>query len=65
MHTHRIEKVLVVDDAFALRGPHPVKDIQKAATIQRRQDATTLLSGAAAASSAIPKPHRGLVGRLD
>jgi IMP dehydrogenase len=30
MHTHRIEKVLVVDDAFALRGLITVKDIQKA-----------------------------------
>ncbi|HEX5756245.1 MAG TPA: IMP dehydrogenase [Arenimonas sp.] len=30
MHKHRIEKVLVVDDAFALRGLITVKDIQKA-----------------------------------
>jgi IMP dehydrogenase len=30
MHRHRIEKVLVVDDAFALRGLITVKDIQKA-----------------------------------
>ena len=30
MHTHRIEKVLVVDDQFALRGLITVKDIQKA-----------------------------------
>ncbi len=30
MHTHRIEKVLVVDEAFALKGLITVKDIQKA-----------------------------------
>lgn len=30
MHKHRIEKVLVVDDQFALRGLITVKDIQKA-----------------------------------
>jgi len=30
MHQHRIEKVLVVDGAFALRGLITVKDIQKA-----------------------------------
>jgi IMP dehydrogenase len=30
MHKHRIEKVLVVDEAFALRGLITVKDIQKA-----------------------------------
>jgi IMP dehydrogenase len=29
LHTHRIEKVLVVDDAFQLRGMITVKDIQK------------------------------------
>jgi len=30
MHRHRIEKVLVVDDGFSLRGLITVKDIQKA-----------------------------------
>ena len=30
MHTHRIEKVLVIDDNFHLRGLITVKDIQKA-----------------------------------
>ncbi len=30
LHQHRIEKVLVVDDAFRLRGMITVKDIQKA-----------------------------------
>ncbi|KAA2284415.1 IMP dehydrogenase [Arenimonas fontis] len=30
MHRHRIEKVLVVDDGFALKGLITVKDIQKA-----------------------------------
>jgi len=30
LHKHRIEKVLVVDDAFRLRGMITVKDIQKA-----------------------------------
>ena len=30
MHTHRIEKVLVIDDHFHLRGLITVKDIQKA-----------------------------------
>ncbi len=29
MHTHRIEKVLMVDDAFHLKGLYTVKDIQK------------------------------------
>ncbi len=32
LHEHRIEKVLVVDDAFQLKGMITVKDIQKAAT---------------------------------
>ncbi|MBD8525305.1 IMP dehydrogenase [Pseudomarimonas arenosa] len=49
MHTHRIEKVLVVDDAFHLRGLITVKDIQKA---QDNPDAAKdaderLLAGAA------------------
>lgn len=30
LHTHRIEKILVVNDAFELRGMITVKDIQKA-----------------------------------
>ena len=30
LHKHRIEKILVVDDAFSLRGLITVKDIQKA-----------------------------------
>ena len=30
LHKHRIEKVLVVDDDFELRGMITVKDIQKA-----------------------------------
>jgi IMP dehydrogenase len=29
LHTHRVEKLLVVDDAFALKGLITVKDIQK------------------------------------
>jgi IMP dehydrogenase len=32
LHVHRIEKILVVDDAFQLKGMITVKDIQKAET---------------------------------
>jgi IMP dehydrogenase len=32
LHEHRIEKVLVVDDKFQLRGLVTFKDIQKAST---------------------------------
>ncbi|MCI1729944.1 MAG: IMP dehydrogenase [Chiayiivirga sp.] len=49
MHKHRIEKVLVVDEAFALRGLITVKDIQKARdNPNAAKDADEqLLSGAA------------------
>ncbi|WP_351190070.1 CBS domain-containing protein, partial [Shewanella sp. TB4-MNA-CIBAN-0142] len=36
MHEHRIEKILVVDDAFKLKGMITVKDYQKA---QEKPDA--------------------------
>src|SRR5579862_2192486 len=39
LHKHRIEKVLVVDDAFRLRGLITVKDIQKARDNQHLLDA--------------------------
>ena len=49
LHKHRIEKVLVVDEAFALRGLITVKDIQKARdNPNAAKDADEqLLSGAA------------------
>ena len=49
MHKHRIEKVLVVDDAFALRGLITVKDIQKARDNPdaAKDAAERLLAGAA------------------
>ncbi len=49
LHRHRIEKVLVVDDAFRLRGMITVKDIRKAADFPNAcKDAQgRLLSGAA------------------
>jgi IMP dehydrogenase len=49
MHKHRIEKVLVVDEAFALRGLITVKDIQKARDNPdaAKDAAERLLAGAA------------------
>lgn len=41
LHTHRIEKVLVVNDRFELRGLITVKDIQKQ-KISRRLHATIM-----------------------
>ncbi|MEO8162027.1 MAG: IMP dehydrogenase, partial [Arenimonas sp.] len=49
MHKHRIEKVLVVDEAFRLRGLITVKDIQKARDNPNaaKDSSERLLSGAA------------------
>jgi len=49
LHKHRIEKVLVVNDAFELRGMITVKDIQKAADFPKasRDDHERLRVGAA------------------
>ncbi len=49
MHKHRIEKVLVVDDGFQLRGLITVKDIQKARDNPNaaKDSAERLLVGAA------------------
>lgn len=54
LHQHRIEKVLVVNDAFQLRGMITVKDIQKARDFPnacKDQDGR-LLSGAAVGTGA-------------
>jgi IMP dehydrogenase len=49
LHEHRIEKVLVVDDDFRLRGMVTVKDIQKATDKPNacKDDSGSLLVGAA------------------
>lgn len=54
LHKHRIEKVLVVNDAFELRGMITVKDIQKAQDFPNAcKDAQgRLLSGAAVGTGA-------------
>jgi IMP dehydrogenase len=51
LHKHRIEKILVVNDAFELRGLITVKDIQKATDFPRasRDDHERLRVGAAVA----------------
>jgi IMP dehydrogenase len=51
LHKHRIEKILVVNDAFELRGLITVKDIQKATDFPRasRDDRERLRVGAAVA----------------
>ncbi|MDD9892705.1 MAG: IMP dehydrogenase [Gammaproteobacteria bacterium] len=50
LHKHRIEKVLVVDDNFRLRGMITVKDIQKAHDFPNacKDDQGRLIAGAAA-----------------
>ena len=57
MHKHRIEKVLVVNDAFELRGLITVKDIQKARdNPNAAKDADeSLRVGAAVGSAATPR----------
>ncbi len=54
LHNHRIEKVLVVNDAFELRGMITVKDIQKAKDFPKasRDDHGRLRVGAAVAVGA-------------
>jgi IMP dehydrogenase len=49
LHEHRIEKILVVDDAFQLKGMITVKDIQKAETFPHacKDDQGRLVVGAA------------------
>lgn len=45
LHKHRIEKILVVNDAFELRGLITVKDIQKIRLSQRSQRCGDPLAG--------------------
>ena len=54
LHQHRIERVLVVNDDFALRGLITVKDIQKAADFPNacKDDQERLRVGAAVGTSA-------------
>lgn len=54
LHKHRIEKVLVVNDAFELRGMITVKDIQKAQDFPNacKDSEGRLLSGAAVGTGA-------------
>jgi len=54
LHKHRIEKVLVVNDAFELRGMITVKDIQKAQDFPNacKDSQGRLLSGAAVGTGA-------------
>lgn len=49
LHKHRIEKVLIVDEAFALKGMMTVKDIEKAKAYPNasKDDAGSLRVGAA------------------
>jgi len=53
LHQHRIEKVLVINDAFALRGMITVKDIQKATDFPNacKDDYARLRVGAAVGTS--------------
>ncbi|MAA73851.1 MAG: IMP dehydrogenase [Salinisphaeraceae bacterium] len=54
LHKHRIEKVLVVDDDFRLRGMITVKDIQKSSDYPNacKDDSGSLRVGAAVGTSA-------------
>src|SRR3546814_1933952 len=54
LQEHRIEKVLVVDDKFSLRGMITVKDIQKTADFPRacKDEAGRLRVGAAVGTGA-------------
>ena len=54
LHKHRIEKVLIVNDAFELRGMITVKDIQKAQDFPNacKDSQGRLLSGAAVGTGA-------------
>jgi IMP dehydrogenase len=54
LHVHRVEKVLVVDEAFALRGMITLKDIYKAQTFPHaaKDDQGRLLVGASVGTSA-------------
>ena len=55
LHKHRIEKVLVVNDAFELRGLITVKDIQKkSGSPNAAYDDEQLLVGAAVGVAAMP-----------
>jgi len=62
LHKHRIEKVLVVDDDFRLRGMITVKDIQKSSDYPNacKDDSGSLRVGAAVGTSVLPArwPHR-------
>lgn len=54
LHIHRVEKVLVVDETFALRGMITLKDIYKAQTFPHaaKDDRGRLLVGASVGTSA-------------
>lgn len=54
LHKHRIEKVLIVDDAFALKGMMTVKDIEKAKAypLASKDDQGRLRVGAAVGTGA-------------
>ncbi len=54
LHKHRIEKVLIVDEAFALKGMMTVKDIEKAKAypFASKDDAGSLRVGAAVGTGA-------------
>ena len=54
LHKHRIEKVLVVDDDFTLKGMITVKDFQKATEFPRacKDERGALRVGAAVGTSA-------------
>ncbi|MXS19738.1 MULTISPECIES: IMP dehydrogenase [Pseudomonas] len=54
LHKHRIEKVLIVDEAFALKGMMTVKDIEKAKAYPNasKDDAGSLRVGAAVGTGA-------------
>jgi len=51
LHKHRIEKVLVVDDDFALKGMITVKDFQKATEFRARARTNAVRSGSARPSA--------------
>ena len=59
LHKHRIEKVLIVDDAFALKGMMTVKDIEKAKAYPNasKDDQGRLRVGAAVGTGAETGDH--------
>jgi IMP dehydrogenase len=64
LHQHRIEKLLVVDEAFRCIGLVTVKDIEKAQKYPNASDSTTGCgSRPARASARTAYSHRSLDGR--